>query len=210
MTPQSNFMVLAPIDPAREAELRQLLALHERCARARESEQRRSSRSRSSTRCISRACSSWTTRPPGTCRSMVATRTYPLYLAFLGDIDGDEMPFSRVGRSAAEACARFFVLRRIHPRHRSCLVDESSIAPRHRELRELAWPNRAPDSRGGGAAGSAVRHIDVNAVRSMNPPHERFTRSCGNSSRRRNPSGRLTLSAESRRRSAGGSAICCT
>ena len=26
MTPQSNFMILAPIDPAREAELRRLLA----------------------------------------------------------------------------------------------------------------------------------------------------------------------------------------
>ena len=40
MTPQSTFMVLAPIDPGREAELRRLLDVDERCAWTRQARQR--------------------------------------------------------------------------------------------------------------------------------------------------------------------------
>ena len=82
-------------------------------------------------------------------------RTYPLYLAFLGDIDGDPNAFlDELVRSARRRdCARSF----------SCCegfagdtdlvrVDEEHTMRRHRELRELARADGAPHSRRGGVA----------------------------------------------------------
>ena len=53
-------------------------------------------------------------------------RNYPLYLAFLGNVDGDAGYFSgRCGeaRIAWTACD-FFLLQRLAPRYRSCRLDE--------------------------------------------------------------------------------------
>ena len=93
MTPQSSFMLVAPIDPRREAELRRLLA--------------------SMNDAPGRANAGNALVPFGAFDTLhfarfvilddktlddvrvygLPVRTYPLYLAFLGDIDGDENAF---------------------------------------------------------------------------------------------------------------------
>ena len=150
MTPQSNFMVLAPIDPSARGGTAQLARLDERGARAR-----------------------WTQTTPlvpfaqfdtlhfarfvilddktvGDLRVYgLPPRTYPLYLAFLGDIDGEADAFlSEAGETRARRLARdFFMLPGIRVRHRSYGLDEAARQSRQRCLRELARPNSAPDSR---------------------------------------------------------------
>jgi hypothetical protein len=93
MTPQSSFMVLAPIDPARETDLRRLLA--------------------NMNHAPGMVNATNALIPFGKCEKLhfarlvilndktledirvygLPTRTYPLYLAFLGDVDGDADDF---------------------------------------------------------------------------------------------------------------------
>ena len=62
MTPQSSFMVLAPIDPRREAELRRLLASMNDAPGRVKPGQRADPVRAVRYACTSRGCSSWTTR----------------------------------------------------------------------------------------------------------------------------------------------------
>ncbi len=109
MTPQAAFMVLAPIDPAREAELRQLLE--------------------SMNDAPGRVDLDNALLPFGQFANLhfarmfiladqtlddvrvhgLPTRTYPLYFAFLGDVDGDENAFlNELAERAPEGLRRLF------------------------------------------------------------------------------------------------------
>lgn len=93
MTPQSNFMVLAPIDPAREAELRTLLeSMNEAPGVANPNNAlipfEQFDRLHYARLVLLNDQTTGDVRVYG-----LKPRTYPLYLAFLGDIDGDADSF---------------------------------------------------------------------------------------------------------------------
>ena len=93
MTPQSNFMVLAPIEPAREAELRALLdSMNEGPGQVNPNNAlipfQQFDRLHFARLVILSDQTTADVRVYG-----LTPRTYPLYLAFLGDIDGDAESF---------------------------------------------------------------------------------------------------------------------
>lgn len=93
MTPQSSFMVLAPIDPAREAELRQLLDSMNTAPGRVNANNALIPFAQFDTLHFARLLilddkTTGDVRVHG-----LPVQTYPLYLAFLGDIDGDEDAF---------------------------------------------------------------------------------------------------------------------
>ena len=109
MTPQSSFMVLAAIDSEREADLRQLLA--------------------SMNDAPGRVNANNALIPFGQCDTLhfarlvilndktvndvreygLPTRTYPMYLAFLGDVDGDADAFlEELARLAPKGLSSLF------------------------------------------------------------------------------------------------------
>jgi hypothetical protein len=93
MTPQSSFMVLAPIDPAREAELRQLLASMNTAPGRANANNTLIPFAEFDTLHFARLLI-LDDKTTGDVRAHgLPVHTYPLYLAFLGDIDGDEDAF---------------------------------------------------------------------------------------------------------------------
>ena len=96
MTPQANFMVLAAIDPAREAELRGLLASMNDAPGRVNANNALIPFAQFDTLHFAR----FVILDDKTLEDVrvyeIPTRTYPLYLAFLGDIDGHvEIAFSK-------------------------------------------------------------------------------------------------------------------
>ena len=93
MTPQSNFMVLAPIDPQREAELRQLLAsMNDAPGRVNVNNALIPFE-----KCDTLHFARLVILNDKTVNDVrvygLPAQTYPLYLAFLGDVDGDADAF---------------------------------------------------------------------------------------------------------------------
>ncbi len=109
MTPQSNFMVLAPIAPAREAELRALLdSMNEAPGRVNPNNALLPFE-KFETLHFARllVLNDQTIGDVGVYG--LATRTYPLYLAFLGDIDGEASDFlAEVAQRAFEGLRAIF------------------------------------------------------------------------------------------------------
>src|ERR1700680_2542188 len=115
MTPQENFMVLAPIDPQREVELRQLLASMNGAPGRVNANNALVPFAQFETLHFAR----FVILDDKTIEDVrvydIPTRTYPLYLAFLGDIDGDVDSFfkelvKRAGKglhSIFSCCAGF-------------------------------------------------------------------------------------------------------
>lgn len=93
MTPQSTFMVLAPIDPAREQELRGLLDSMNATPGRVVADNALVPFTRFDTLHFARLLVLDDQTTGDVEVHGVAPRTYPLYLAFLGDIDGDEDTF---------------------------------------------------------------------------------------------------------------------
>jgi len=95
MTPQSSFMVLAPIVPAREEELRALLAAMNDSPGIVDPQNALVPFGRFTTLHFARfvILDDLTTGDIGVYG--LPTREYPLYLAFLGDVDGSETAFLR-------------------------------------------------------------------------------------------------------------------
>jgi hypothetical protein len=93
MTPQSNFMVLAPIDPRREAELRRLLASMNDAPGRVNANNALIPFSSFDTLHVARLLI-LDDKTTGDSRVYgLPPRKFPLYLAFLGDMDGDEDTF---------------------------------------------------------------------------------------------------------------------
>lgn len=93
MTPQSSFMVLAPIEAAREAELRQLLDSMNTTPGRVNANNELLPFSQFATLHFSRLVILDDKTTGDVTAYGYPPRTYPLYLAFLGDIDGDEEAF---------------------------------------------------------------------------------------------------------------------
>ena len=109
MTPQSNFMVLAPIAPGREAELRRLLAAMNDAPGQVNASNSLFPFARFATLHFAR----FVILDDQTLEDIrvygIPPRTYPLYLAFLGDVDGDANAFlEEAGRDAAAGLGAIF------------------------------------------------------------------------------------------------------
>jgi hypothetical protein len=109
MTPQSNFMVLAPIDPKREMELRQLLDSMNRAPGQVNPNNDLIPFTELDTLHFARLIilDDKTTEDVRVYR--LAPRNYPLYLAFLGDVDGDANAFlGNLIKRAGKGLGRIF------------------------------------------------------------------------------------------------------
>lgn len=93
MTPQSNFMVLAPVDPKREQELRRLLASMNHAPGRVDPDNRLVPFSRFGMLHVARFLILDDKTTDDVRVHGLRVRSHPLYLAFLGDIDGDEEDF---------------------------------------------------------------------------------------------------------------------
>ena len=93
MTPQSNFMVLAPVDPQREAELRQLLASMNDAPGRVNPNNALIPFARFDTLHVARLLILDDQTVEDVQVHGLPPRTYPLSLAFLGDMDGEEDAF---------------------------------------------------------------------------------------------------------------------
>jgi hypothetical protein len=109
MTPQSSFMVLAPITPAREAELRRLLAaMNDAPGRVNLSNPLIPFGQFDSLHVARLLILDDKTVDDGRVYDL-PRRTYPLYLAFLGDVDGDADGFlAELARRAPEGLRALF------------------------------------------------------------------------------------------------------
>jgi hypothetical protein len=109
MTPQSSFMVLAPIDPAREAELRQLLGSMNTAPGRVNANNTLIPFAQFDTLHFARLLI-LDDQTIGDVRFHgLPVQTYPLYLAFLGDVDGDEDAFLQdVARRATNGLRSIF------------------------------------------------------------------------------------------------------
>src|SRR5450432_1011828 len=93
MTPQSSFMILSPIDPKRETELRQLLAsMNDAPGRVNTNNSLIPFRE-FDTLHVARLLILDDKTSGDISVYGLTPDTYPLYLAFLGDMDGDEDTF---------------------------------------------------------------------------------------------------------------------
>ena len=74
---------------------------------------------------------------------------FAVLLAFLGDCDGpaDELPRRHGAPRGAGPASDLFLLRGFHARLRSARLDEDAFAGPGRELRELGRPHRQADPR---------------------------------------------------------------
>src|SRR6266699_7097812 len=109
MTPQSTFMVLAPIDPKRETELRQLLDSMNRAPGRVNSDNELIPFTEFDTLHFARfiILDDKTTEDVRVYR--LAPRQYPIYLAFLGDVDGDANAFlGKLIKRAGKGLGRIF------------------------------------------------------------------------------------------------------
>src|SRR5436309_15858054 len=93
MTPQSNFMVLAPIDPRREMELRQLLDSMNRGPGQVDPNNALLPFAEFDTLHFARFIILDDKTTEDVRVYGLSPRSYPLYLAFLGDVDGDANAF---------------------------------------------------------------------------------------------------------------------
>ncbi len=151
MTPQSSFMILAAVNPEREAELRGLLdSMNDAPGRTNPDNALLPFRQFDTLHFMRLLIVDDKTVDDVRVYGM-APRTYPLYLALAGDIDGDvdaflaEMARARAGWLAGD----LLVLRRIRRRRRPRQVDAGAQRAECRQLRELAGPDRAAGPRRG-------------------------------------------------------------
>src|SRR6266545_3977481 len=93
MTPQSTFMIVASIDPRREPELRELLASMNDAPGQVKGDNALLPFARFDTLHFARLVILNDQTLEDVRVYDLPVRTYPLYLAFLGDIDGDPMAF---------------------------------------------------------------------------------------------------------------------
>ena len=149
MTPQSNFMVLAPIIPERETELRQLLDSMNRGPGQVDPNNALLPFAEFETLHFARFIILDDKTTEDIRVYGLTPRTYPLYLAFLGDIDGDANAFlgkliKRAGKGLGKifSCCQGFA-------PDTDLLDwmKQHDAPAYCCLRELARANSPPDSR---------------------------------------------------------------
>jgi hypothetical protein len=109
MTPQANFMVLAPIDPKREMELRQLLDSMNRAPGRADPDNDVIPFAEFETLHFARLIILDDKTTEDIRVYGLAPRSYPLYLAFLGDIDGDLNAFlGKLIRRAGKGLGRIF------------------------------------------------------------------------------------------------------
>ncbi len=109
MTPQSTFMVLAPIDPKRETELRQLLDSMNRAPGRVNSDNELIPFTEFDTLHFARFIILDDKTTEDVRVYGLAPRQYPLYLAFLGDVDGDANAFlGKLIKRAGKGLARIF------------------------------------------------------------------------------------------------------
>lgn len=109
MTPQSNFMILAPVDPEREAELRRLLESMNDAPGRVNANNALIPFARFDTLHVARLLLLDDQTTEDVRVYGLSPRTYPLYLAFLGDLDGDEDAFLiELARRAPEGLRRLF------------------------------------------------------------------------------------------------------
>jgi hypothetical protein len=109
MTPQSNFMVLAPIDPKREMELRQLLASMNRAPGRSDPNNDLIPFAEFDTLHFARLIILDDKTTEDVRVYGLAPRNYPLYLAFLGDVDGDANAFlGNLIKRAGKGLGRIF------------------------------------------------------------------------------------------------------
>ena len=155
MTPQGNFTILAPIVLSREAELRGLLASMNEAPGLVNPNNPLVPFAQFDTLHFAR----FVILDDKTVADLrvydLPIRTFPLYLAFLGDIDGEEEAFlNELVRRASERLARdLFMLPRIRVRHRSYGLDKAAAQSRQRGLCEHTRTYRAADPRRSGIAG---------------------------------------------------------
>src|SRR5262249_50593860 len=109
MTPQSNFMVLAPINPKREIELRQLLNSMNRGPGQVEPNNTLIPFADFDTLHFARLIILDDKTTGDVSVYGLTPRRYPLYLAFLGDVDGDANAFlGKLIRRAGKGLGRIF------------------------------------------------------------------------------------------------------
>ena len=111
MTPQSNFMVLAPIIPQRETELRQLLDSMNLGPGQVDPNNALLPFAQFGTLHFARfvILDDKTTEDVRVCG--LTPRSYPLYLAFLGDVDGDAEAFlGKLIKRAGEGLGKAFLM----------------------------------------------------------------------------------------------------
>src|SRR6266487_266641 len=109
MTPQSTFMVLAPIDPKRETELRQLLDSMNHAPVRVNSDNELIPFTEFDTLHFARFIILDDKTTEDVRVYGLAPRQYPLYLAFLGDVDGDANAFlGKLIKRAGKGLARIF------------------------------------------------------------------------------------------------------
>jgi hypothetical protein len=109
MTPQSNFMVLAPIDPKREMELRQLLDSMNRAPGQVNPNNDLIPFTELDTLHFARLIILDDKTTEDVRVYGLAPRNYPLYLAFLGDVDGDPNAFlGNLTKRAGKGLGRIF------------------------------------------------------------------------------------------------------
>jgi hypothetical protein len=109
MTPQANFMVLAPIDPKREMELRQLLDSMNRAPGRVDPDNDVIPFAEFETLHFARLIILDDKTTEDIRVYGLAPRSYPLYLAFLGDIDGDVNAFlGKLIKRAGKGLGRIF------------------------------------------------------------------------------------------------------
>ena len=161
MTPQSSFMVAAPIAPGREAGLRALLATMNTAPGVVDPHNALVPFG-GSTGCMSRDSSSCTTRrwtisrPYGT----ALPKTPPVWLVFLGDCDGpaETMLAEFAAIAGAGLAPDLRPLRGLRSPDGDLLAwMQAHVRCRAAAVRELGRPHGAADPRGGGAARGAAR-----------------------------------------------------
>ena len=121
MTPQTNFMVLAAIIPSREAELRQLLdSMNDRPGMVNPNNALIPFAQFDKLHFSRLLILDDKTLEDARIYGGGPTPTYPLYLAFLGDIDGEENDFlDELAKKAGDGLRKIFACAGYHPQIRS-------------------------------------------------------------------------------------------
>ena len=154
MTPQGNFTILAPIVLSREAELRGLLASMNEAPGLVNPNNPLVPFAQFDTLHFAR----FVILDDKTVADLrvygLPIRTFPLYLAFLGDIDGEEEAFlNELGTCVQRLARDLFMLPWIRVRHRSYGLDKAAAQSRQRGLCEHTRAYCAADPRRSGIAG---------------------------------------------------------
>ena len=200
MIPQSNFMVLAPIEPKRENELRRLLASMNDAPGRVNPNNELVPFSKFETLHVARLLI-LDDKTTGDARVHgLPTRKFPLYLAFLGDMDGDEEVFlEELARCASAglrqlfSCCRGFTpdtdLLQWMKRHRSPSI-ANYVNCRGRTVRQVREEAALRDA--------LEDHLAANAFELQSLPPREIHAKLGRFIDSEKSAGRLTLSAEGR------------